>query len=778
VAAPLRGQLDPSFGHGGRVLFGHGSSFAKSGYDAVALEPDGAAVFAGHTESIQRKFVQRSLLIQRRLPDGRLDPSFHRVVDGEAGFGSTPLALQPDGDILYSGGESYTGTVKRLLPDGRADATFGKEGTADVPLDPSYLAVDPEGRIVVAGGAPVGGDCHDCVPKPVVAVARLDPVGTLDRSFGTEGMLIVNSPHDVYGEATGLALEPDGSIVLRGGGRLFGVTPGGAADPAFGDAGVVAVGSRSGPMTESASGDLITADTSAESCCRLRGQFVLHAFRADGSLDPAWGSGGTLMIRAGDVVEPIALAAGADGDVTLLGESAKATEARGCKKCRFRPFLARVTSAGAVDPNFSSDLGRRIGSGRGAVAAIAIAPGGAVLAAATLTPQGGGEQATAVGFTPRGSLDPAYGTGGFAGRHELLPSNTVALGFAAGPGGKLVTAYETDTGSSSERLSIGAWGANGKRLHGYGGESQLVYSRRNLTLSADGIGRLYRIEWSWSSSDVRRFGTDGRLERRYGSGGMAPLPEGFDARRLAVGRDGTALVVGRLAGEDEMTLYELSPSGHPNRSFGDGGLVRIRSPKGIKARALVATFDRRGRILVFGTVERQTLLIRLLANGSPDPSFGDHGRVDFRPLLSTRITSLDATRDGHIYLVTSSSGGRETTLVRFRADGARDRSFGKGGVVRYQASQPLLAFFPGRRRLVLVAGDGSAFGTGLTLRAFHPDGSRDRSFGDHGVFRGSPGPLGAFGPIGAVRQPDGKIVIAGTRRPHDYGEKLELIRFR
>jgi uncharacterized delta-60 repeat protein len=778
AAAPLRGRLDRSFGHDGGVFFGHGSSFAKAGYDAVALQPDGAAVFAGHTESIQGKFVERWVLIQRRLPDGRLDPSFHRVVGGEAGFGPTLLALQPDGDVLYSGGESYTGTVERLLPDGRTDATFGKEGTADVPLDPSYLAVDPEGRIIVAGGAPVGGDCHDCVPKPVVAVARLYSDGTLDRSFGTEGMLIVNSPHDVYGDAVGLALEPDGSIVLGGGGKLFGVTSGGAANLAFGDAGVVAAGAGSGPMTESARGDLITADTSAQSCCRLRGQFVLHAFRADGSLDPAWGSEGTLTIRAGDVVEPIALAPGADGSVTLLGATAKATQARGCKKCRFRPFLARVTSAGVVDQTFSSDLGRRIGNGAGAIAGIAVAPSGAVVAAATSTQKGGGERATAVGLTPRGSLDPAYGTDGFAGRHELLPSNTVALGFAAGPGEKLVTAYETNAGSSSERLSIGAWSANGKRLHGYGGESQLVYSRPNLTLSADGRGRLYRIEWSRSSSDIRRFGTDGRLERRYGSAGTAPLPEGFDPRRLAVRRDGTVLVVGRLAGEDEMTLYELSPTGHPDRCFGNRGLVRIRSPRGVKARALVATFDRRGRILVFGTVERQTLLIRLLANGDPDPSFGEHGRVNFRPLLSTKITSLDATRDGQIYLVTSSSGGRETTLVRFREDGARDRSFGRGGVVRYQASQPLLAFFPGPRQLVLVAGDGSAFGTGLTLRAFHPDGSRDRAFGDDGVFRGSPGPVGAFGPIGAVRQPDGKIVIAGTRRPHDYGEKLELIRFR
>jgi uncharacterized delta-60 repeat protein len=777
-AAPLHGRLDPSFGHGGRVLFGHGNSFAHADYGAVVVQPDGAAVFSGHTESIRGKYVERAVSIQRRVPDGRPDPSFHPVVEVEAGFGPIPLALQPDGDILYGVGESYGGVVKRLVPNGRPDTAFGKGGTADVPLEPSYLAVDPEGRIVVAGSAPVGGDCHDCLPSPAVAVARLNPDGTLDRSFGTEGMLILNQPRDIYGTATGLALEPDGTIVLRGRGKLFGVTPAGTADPSFGTGGVVVAAPRYGLMTESTNGDLITADTSAKSCCHRRGHFVLHAFRPDGSLDPTWGSGGTLTIPKSEVGEPTALAPGADGSVTLLGETERRTGTRDCKKCKLGPVLARVTASGVVDPAFSGHLGGRIAGGRVEVAGIAVAPDGGVLGAGVSTSKGGGEVATAIRFTPRGRLDPTYGLDGFAGRHEPLPSNTVALGFADGPGGKLVAAYETNAGSGSGRLSIGAWGAKGRRIHGYGGRSRLIYSRPNLTLSADGRGRLYRIEWSWSSSDVRRFGTDGRLERDYGSAGMAPLPEGFDAYRLAVRRDGTVLVVGRLAGEDEMTLYELNPSGHPERSFGKGGLLRIRSPKRAKAKALAAAFDSRGRILVFGTVERQTLLIRLQANGRPDPSFGDHGRVDFRPLLSTEITSINATRDGDIYLVTSSTRGRETTLVRFLGDGALDRTFGKGGVVQYQASQPLLAFFPGPRQLILVAGDGDAFRTGLTLRAFHFDGSRDRSFGTDGAFRGSPGRLGAFGPIGAVRQPDGKIVIAGTRRPKSYGEKLELVRFR
>src|ERR1700744_3042400 len=86
--APLRGQLDPSFGHAGRVLFGHGSSFAKTSYESVALQPDGSAVFAGHTETIEGKYVERATLIQRRLPDGQIDPGFYRVAEPGGGYGS------------------------------------------------------------------------------------------------------------------------------------------------------------------------------------------------------------------------------------------------------------------------------------------------------------------------------------------------------------------------------------------------------------------------------------------------------------------------------------------------------------------------------------------------------------------------------------------------------------------------------------------------------------------------------------------------------------------
>ena len=306
ASARLRGELDPSFGDGGKVLLGFGPTLANSSYSAIARQPDGSLVLAGHTESVQGKYVERAVLVQRRLPDGQLDPSFHRVVDGDDSYGPTALALQPDGDVLYTTGGEYQGTVVRLNPDGTRDASYGKGGAATVPFKPSYLAVDAQGRTVVAGTAGIGGDCHDCLPTPVMAVARLLPDGSLDKSFGKGGSLTVIQPTGASGGAVGLALEADGRVVIAGAHDLFGLTASGAPDPAFGHEGTLALDGTVGALTETTAGDLIEATTSADGCCDQRGGFVLHAFGPTGSPDPAWGNGGTLTIQVADIDAPTA----------------------------------------------------------------------------------------------------------------------------------------------------------------------------------------------------------------------------------------------------------------------------------------------------------------------------------------------------------------------------------------------------------------------------------------------------------------------------------------
>ncbi len=782
AASPLRGRVDRSFGDGGRVTFRLGSTFAHSAYTAMVRQPDGSILLAGNTELVEKsrygKFVEAGGVVQRRLPDGALDPGFHEVLEDERIAG---LAQQADGDVLYAVAGEFQSRVHRLDANGRPDPSYGEGGVGvSVPLGARFLAVDDQGRTIVAGDAGVGGNCHDCHPTPVAAVARLLPDGSLDKSFGKEGMLLLPSPNS-EGPVTGLVIEPGGSIVVGGETAVFGVTPTGQPSPAFGDGGTVAIDGNAGAITQTSSGDLIVAATSARFCCGERGSFVLHAFLADGRPDSAWASGGMARIAIADVDIPTALAPAPEGGVMLAGESAVANEPKGCSECHYTPFVVRLTASGTVDPGFAAqlteppDLLRQVGATQGytsRVAAIAVAPTGQVLLA------GKGEtveQATVAALTPSGAPDPAFGVGGFAADRQLLPSETDAHGLALGPGGSLVVSYRTNAAAYSSQSGLAGWTGDGAPLQGYGGETEIGGAFSTDLIEADGRGRIYGVEEPFRAARrIARFGRAGRPDLGYGTGGKALLPRRFNLKQMIVRRSGAVLAVGRIAGQNPMALFELTPAGRPNRRFGRRGLARIRWDKDEKAVALAASFDRRGRIVLFGSVGRNTPLARLLPDGQLDRSFGRFGRQNFKPLIYDTFDSISVAPDGSIYLATSGENGN-ATLARFSEDGALDRSFGKQGVVRVDVGLPLLRLFTGGRQLVLVSGYGRYGSSGFDLRAFHLDGRPDLSFGDHGSISHN---ASTFAPGAAVRQRNGRLVLAGTRGPLEAGEDVELLRFR
>lgn len=368
-----------------------GPTFAHSAYTAMVRQSNGSILLEGNTELVEKsrygKFVEPGGVVQRRLPDGALDPGFHEVLEDERIAG---LAQQADGDVLYAGAGEFQSQVHRLDANGIPDPSYGKGGVSvSVPLGARFLAVDDQGRTIVAGDAGVGGNCHDCRPTPVAAVARLLPDGSLDKSFGKEGMLLLPLP-DSEGPVTGLVIEPDGSIVLGGETAIFGVTPAGQSSPTFDDGGTVAIDGSVGAITQASSGDLIVAAATARFCCGDRGSVVLRAFLADGRPDSAWASGGVARIAVADVDVPTALAPTPEGGVMLAGESAVANEPKGCSGCHYTPFVVRLTASGTVDPGFATQLTeppgvlREVGATQGytsRVAAIAVAPTGQMLLA-------------------------------------------------------------------------------------------------------------------------------------------------------------------------------------------------------------------------------------------------------------------------------------------------------------------------------------------------------------------------------------------------------------
>jgi uncharacterized delta-60 repeat protein len=235
VAAPAHAlslSVDPSFSTDGLV---HTAASSGGGTDAalgVVVQPDGKMIAAGvATESDGPR-----ALIARYDTDGSLDPTF----DGDSGSGNgvvtTPsivenagvvgidVALQQDGKIVVAGREeaaplpdgNWGGddfVALRYLPDGRLDRSFGTEGRvivkfSDLGDSAQAVAIQPDGKIVLAGTA-----------FGVVAFVRLNPDGSLDETFDGDGGDAngkIELDDSNIESAQAVLITPDGKILGAG----------------------------------------------------------------------------------------------------------------------------------------------------------------------------------------------------------------------------------------------------------------------------------------------------------------------------------------------------------------------------------------------------------------------------------------------------------------------------------------------------------------------------------------------------------------------------------
>jgi uncharacterized delta-60 repeat protein/uncharacterized repeat protein (TIGR01451 family) len=206
------GSLDPSFGSGGEV-----TTHFTSGVEvviAVAIQLDGKIVVTGQTFAggFQR------FALARYNTDGSLDASFGSggIVATNFGFDSAfggALAIQSDGKIVAAGRAGTDFLLARYNGDGSPDATFGSGGIVTTDFGGTFfdaafgVALQSNGKIVAAGGT-------FSFPSADFALARYNPDGSLDASFGSGGKLTTDlGGFDV---ANGVALEADGKILAAG----------------------------------------------------------------------------------------------------------------------------------------------------------------------------------------------------------------------------------------------------------------------------------------------------------------------------------------------------------------------------------------------------------------------------------------------------------------------------------------------------------------------------------------------------------------------------------
>jgi uncharacterized delta-60 repeat protein len=250
IAAAAAGDLDTSFGDAGREFLDFDASESLA---AIAVQPDGKVIAVGSTTNAVNVGDERAWAIARLLPDGALDTSFGGSGSGKriVGFGpsaeANAVVVQPDGKILIAGtggAASLVFTFLRLNPDGTTDNSFGTNGVTGIDIGPgddfvSGLALAPDGSIVAVGST---DDPRPNDPEDIAA-ARLTANGQPDTSFSGDGEATFNVGTDSEFMLEAVVL-PDGKIAMAGStGRDFAVlqlTATGDLDPTFGVQGAAA----------------------------------------------------------------------------------------------------------------------------------------------------------------------------------------------------------------------------------------------------------------------------------------------------------------------------------------------------------------------------------------------------------------------------------------------------------------------------------------------------------------------------------------------------------
>lgn len=367
---------------------------------------------------------------------GVLDPTF-----GGDGFVTTPIlegldlatgiAIQPDGRIVAAGytcaepggdcqfsGARLNFAVARYLENGSLDSSFGAGGIVTTQFygtdRANALALQPDGKIVVAGRSVAPGI------NPAFALARFSSDGTLDASFGTGGKVLTSFPNSIGDGAYALAIQPDGRIVAAGETRdapfvdafaLARYHSDGTLDPAFGSGGMVKT-SIEGRESE-ARGVALQPDgriVAVGSVLRPPGPdsalFAVARYNSDGTLDNSFGTGGSVTTEIGPLADAaLAVALQPDGKIVAGGIAYVGTLANSDFA------LARYNENGSLDTTFGTagKVTTAIAPGNGLddLAALAIQADGRIVAA--------GDSASDISlarYNPDGTLDTSLnGTG-------------------------------------------------------------------------------------------------------------------------------------------------------------------------------------------------------------------------------------------------------------------------------------------------------------------------------------------------------------------------------
>jgi uncharacterized delta-60 repeat protein len=386
----------------------------------VVRQSDGQVVAAGR--KLHRNGDRSQLAVFRLRSDGPLDTTFGTDGVFTSGAskrddwdGGTSVVLDPDGRIVIAGSQAGQLIVLRLLPDGLVDNSFGTSGVFTGPDVNDPPADSPGARTRILRTAD-GGYRVSASNSAGCQIIALTAVGTIDATFGTSGVVSVETPVGPSAYCTSMVSQPDGGLLVAGkaAGQGFAtrVLASGQHDAGFSAATVSAAMANATAVATGSDGSVVVAGTGVSGATIMR-------LQADGELDALFGRAGSTLIDFpsdfGSASAVNDLFVRADGGVVAAGGDHQSG----------RAFVVRLLGAGG-------------GESPGVV--------GITEQSAIPTAEGGGEIVVHVRRTggADGSISVAYGTA----------ANTAQAGLDFGAVSGLLTWGDGDVAEREIRVPI------------------------------------------------------------------------------------------------------------------------------------------------------------------------------------------------------------------------------------------------------------------------------------------------------------------------------------
>jgi uncharacterized delta-60 repeat protein len=419
---------------------------------------------------------------------GLLDPTFGSGGIVTQAFTSSPdsataVVVQPDGKIVTAdrsaGGSVSTGFLSRYNSDGSLDTTFGSGGRTVPNFTGTWgsagaVALQPgtNGKLLAAGSGMVKGN------KTEFALARYNPDGSLDTTFGSNGRVMTAIGSSAYNYATGMVVQPDGKIILVGTGGTSGYnsiclvryTANGALDTTFGKRGQVITtldvefdgGSQVSVALQGDGKVVVVGTSSVHGSVGQRDDFVVARFTANGAADPTFGGGkGWVATFGGNGIGGAALegsvAIQTDGRIVVAGTAFTDLSL----STPLGVALARYNPDGSLDSTFAGGRGvEAVGPADLSGSAVAIQSDGGIVVGGSRSVQVRNSDGTvsnsgammAERFNPDGTLDTSYGPTGTGATGGLVGSYSEAGAMALEADGTVVLVGAAQLGTGTPLL--------------------------------------------------------------------------------------------------------------------------------------------------------------------------------------------------------------------------------------------------------------------------------------------------------------------------------------